>query len=391
MAYFFLGLLNNLPYVVILTAALELLPSDTPTGVIAFVNIFPALIAKAYFPYLLKGEIRYKKRVLLCVGGAFGGMLTTALSTSLYLRLVGVAIASFVSGLGEITYLQSTTRYPSKMTERCVGWFSSGTGAAGLAGASAWWFVRPLGVRSGLSLLSFLPFGMALAFLSLPDNRSTVRTSMTSDETSETLLNHEADSNQVSQQGNGLVREELSLSQKLHLLQPLIFPFILPLVLVYFAEYTINQGIAPTLLYPVPSPKENPLLAKVIYSLRDYYPLYQLTYQTFVFLSRSYTSLLHLPPIPRAWLWLPAIVQFVLMATLSSESLYNWLRESLARPVVIVLIAIEGLAGGSAYVSVMSSIGTLERQNGAMQHQPTRLQAQEYEFKIGCVGVSYYF
>ena len=70
--------------------------------------------------------------------------------------------------------------------------------------------------------------------------------------------------------------------------------------------------------------------------------------QTFVFLSRSYTSLLHLPPIPKAWLWLPAIVQFILMATLTSESLYNWMRESLARSVVIALIAAEGLAGGSA-------------------------------------------
>ena len=40
-------------------------------------------------------------------------------------------------------------------------------------------------------------------------------------------------------------------------------------------EYTINQGVAPTLLYPVPSPNDSPILSAVIKSLRDYYPLWQ--------------------------------------------------------------------------------------------------------------------
>src|SRR5258706_12926712 len=44
--------------------------------------------------------------------------------------------------------------------------------------------------------------------------------------------------------------------------------------MVQFA-YTINQGVAPTLLYPVPSPSDSPILSTVITSLRDYYPLWQ--------------------------------------------------------------------------------------------------------------------
>lgn len=78
--FFILGLLNNLPYVVILTAAIELLPSHVPTGLLAFVNIAPALLAKAIFPYFLKGEIWYAHRVVACVSAAFSGMLVRASS-----------------------------------------------------------------------------------------------------------------------------------------------------------------------------------------------------------------------------------------------------------------------------------------------------------------------
>jgi hypothetical protein len=61
---------------------------------------------------------------------------------------------------------------------------------------------------------------------------------------------------------------------------------------VFQFEYTINQvrmvplsetclyahgaqGIAPTLVYPVPSPSQYWLLSKIIKSIRDYYPLWQ--------------------------------------------------------------------------------------------------------------------
>lgn len=68
-------MLNNSLYVVILTAALELLPKGVPTGVVAFANIFPALVAKAFWPYVLKGEVRYTRRIWSCSAIAFVGML----------------------------------------------------------------------------------------------------------------------------------------------------------------------------------------------------------------------------------------------------------------------------------------------------------------------------
>ena len=338
-------------------------------------------MAKAVFPYWLRGEIRYHLRVWLCTLLAFAGMLSIALVDTLFLRLLGIAIASFASGLGEITYLQYSTRYVPQVTTYCVGWFASGTGAAGLVGASAWWIVRPLGVRLGLSLLAFLSFGTAISFFCvLPEPKKMPVSVPSEDESTEALMS-------LPDQDSDHTRlVALSFSDKMKLLKPMLLPYILPLVLVYFAEYTINQGVAPTLLFIVPDSKQHKLLSMIIHTLRDYYPLYQLVYQAFVFISRSYTSILPLPPIPKAWLWSPAILQVCLLVLLSTESIYDWFKASVARSLVIVLVAVEGLAGGSSYVSVMSHIGGSDRAHTMPQEYSART-IQEYEFKIGSVSL----
>lgn len=73
-----LGTTNNALYVVILTAALELIPKGVPTGVVAFANIAPALIAKAVWPYVLKGKVRYARRVWSCVSLSLVGIMVRA-------------------------------------------------------------------------------------------------------------------------------------------------------------------------------------------------------------------------------------------------------------------------------------------------------------------------
>lgn len=93
---------------------------------------------------------------------SFVGILVVALSGSILPRLGGIALASFSSGLGEMTYLQRATLFSSvargpngeDLGGVAVGWFSSGTGAAGVGGAGLWWVVRGLGVRGGLGLCS---------------------------------------------------------------------------------------------------------------------------------------------------------------------------------------------------------------------------------------------
>ena len=62
-------------YVVILSAALDLVPPSTPKGIIAFCNIFPALVAKIGWPYVLKGRIRYARRLIGCCVISVVGMM----------------------------------------------------------------------------------------------------------------------------------------------------------------------------------------------------------------------------------------------------------------------------------------------------------------------------
>ena len=81
-------------------------------------------------------------------------MQVVAAFDMLNMRLLGIALASLSSGLGELTFLQLSTTYPGTGTGEAVGYFASGTGAAGLLGAALWWFLRSLGVREGVGISS---------------------------------------------------------------------------------------------------------------------------------------------------------------------------------------------------------------------------------------------
>jgi battenin len=175
---------NNVLYVIILSAALDLVPSDVPTGVILVADITPSLLVKIGWPYFVKGKIRYARRILSCSALSFAGMMVRSsfffffrlmemnyswidlrygvcvcvcvwqvivIFSSVPLRLLGISLASVSSGLGEMTFLQLTTRYHGQPG---VSWFASGTGAAGVVGAAFWWLLRHLGVQIGLGLSS---------------------------------------------------------------------------------------------------------------------------------------------------------------------------------------------------------------------------------------------
>lgn len=248
-SFFVLGLLNNMMYVIILTAALELLPSHVPTGLLAFFNITPAVAAKAIFPYMLKGEIQYTTRVWSCTLLAFLGMSFVAMFDVLVIRLCGIAVASFASGLGEITYLQYATRYPQQITSHCVGWFASGTGAAGLVGASAWWIVRPLGVRKGLGVLACFAFGTAIAFfLVLPKARTEAPATalLPPNDATEALM---AEQGPEDDAPSAAAPVHLSTEDKLRLLKPMLIPYVLPLVCVHGRIHDQPRGGSYAVVY----------------------------------------------------------------------------------------------------------------------------------------------
>jgi len=390
LSFFLFGLINNVLYVIILSAALDLVPPSTPKGIIAFCNIFPALLAKVGWPYILKGRIRYAKRLIGCCIVSVTGMIVVALFDSLFMRLLGICLASFSSGLGELTFLQLSTRYhPSSVAGHSVGYFASGTGAAGLVGASMWWVLRGLGVRTGVGLSSVMPLVTPITYyLVLPQPESIasvpILSSYEEEEVAAAYTPLPTDDDTLRLPAKSSV--SLSFEDKWELVKPLLLKYMLPLFAVYTFEYTINQGIAPTLIYPVPSPGRYWLLSKIIKSVRDYYPLWQLVYQTTVFFSRSSISL-GVPPLPARLLPLPAFAQVLILILLAIESgvgIFSEDSQALSFSFVFLLISIEGICGGLAYVNVFYRINQ-EQATADSDGNPERAK-QEREFKIGSIG-----
>ncbi|KAJ3547710.1 hypothetical protein NMY22_g1551 [Coprinellus aureogranulatus] len=399
--------LVQLLYVIILSAALDLVPPSTPKGVIAFCNIAPALVAKVAWPYILKGRIHYSRRLIGCCTLSFLGMVIIALFDGLLVRLLGIAFASFSSGLGELTFLQLSTTYsPPPVAGHAVGYFASGTGAAGLVGAFLWWEVRGLGVRLGVGMSSIMPFVIPLTYHFLLPHSSAflfpVTPNVFDDNFSPppalsalpyTPLAEEEDA-EGEEEGTfapGPVKGvHLTIADKIRLVQPLLMKYMLPLFCVYLFEYTINQGIGPTLLYPVPSKEKSWILSKLIHTVRDYYPLWQLVYQTFVFLSRSSISM-GLPPLPERLLPLPSVVQGFILMTLAYEAAVGFFGSD-DNPTqvkniyfVFFLICLEGICGGLAYVNVFYRINH-EPPDPNIRYNDIELTRQAREFKIGSIG-----
>ncbi|KAI8057993.1 batten's disease protein Cln3 [Syncephalis plumigaleata] len=151
----------------------------------------------------------------------------------------------------------------------------------------------------------------------------------------------------------------MTLWEKLEYTRTLLVPYMLPLFFVYLAEYTINQGVAPTLLFPL---EKTPFK-----KLRDHYVTYQALYQIGVFISRSSVSIVTIKR-----LWIPSLWQVILLGVLLVESLYAWIPTIW---LLFVMILGEGLLGGATYVNCY--------------YQITKTVPAIYrEFSLGAVGAA---
>lgn len=131
-----------------------------------------------------------------------------------------------------------------------------------------------------------------------------------------------------------------SLQDNLRKVKALVIPYMGPLFLVYVAEYTINIGIAPTLLFPV---AESPFR-----EFRGFYPFYSFLYQLGVFISRS-----SIPFFRIYQLYLPSLLQLVNLAILLVQAILYFLPSVW---IVFIIIFWEGLLGGAVYVNSFAAI-----------------------------------
>ncbi|GAB1728572.1 hypothetical protein NU195Hw_g7122t1 [Hortaea werneckii] len=385
-AFWLFGLINNIFYVIILSAALDLVGPAIPKATVLLASIIPGLATKIVVPYIIH-LVPYSLRVLIFAALSTCGMLVVALSpsgadpTSVSSKIAGIVLANISSGAGEVNFLALTHFYG---TQSLAAW-GSGTGAAGLIGAGAYALATTIigfSVHATLLASTVIPLGMLISFFGLlplgplrtTKARDSKYTRLASDDEDAASDNDDTIPEAASllnqrhgrispaydrAQPSRLQQTATSLRTRLHRTRGLIIPYMLPLFLVYVAEYSINQGVAPTLLFPLPT---TPFT-----HFRAFYPTYSAIYQLGVFLSRS-----SLPFLRIKTLYLPTFLQIANFLALTLHALWPYLPSVY---LVFGLVFWEGLLGGLVYVSTFAAIRE-------------EVAEAEREFCLGAVTVS---
>ncbi|XP_055586727.1 battenin-like [Uranotaenia lowii] len=349
-AYWILGLCNNYGYVVMLTAAHDILKgldghgdndgksmaspfAEDPTngydrrpcnklstGAILLADILPALSIKliaSFFP--LWKHFRVGAAVLL----AAGGFLMVAFATTEWMIFLGVIFTSFSSGLGEATFLA----YASYFHKNVISTWSSGTGGAGVIGSLSYTGLAAAGLSPKATMLVMLvvPAAEAASFWLLLRHKDTsgAPSVESGDESSKTTVDYSTlPANE---------RPLESWKQKINYI-PSLFIYMIPLILVYLFEYFINQGMFELVYFP-----------GIWLDQSEQYRVYQVLYQVGVFISRSSVNIVHFKHV-----WIMAVLQFVNVVIFTFEAIYYYMPSIW---IVFVLILWEGLLGGGGYVN----------------------------------------
>lgn len=305
------------------------------TGAVLLADIIPSLTTKMLSPFIFTNT---QLRVIAVIGLSASSFILVAESVSVGMSFFGIICASISSGLGEVTFLS----FSAGFDKRVVSGWSSGTGMAGLAGAGVYTLltsVIQLSPRTTLNLMIVVPIIMAFTFWLLirhPEKNIleavATRRLLESSVPSNRLDLETTDSSVAS-----LVSTELSFRQKLTLAKPLALNFMVPLGLVYFFEYYINQGFFELMFF-----KNNTLRHAVQYRW------YQTLYQLGVFISRSSVELFQIRN-----LWIMPFLQGINFVLFLMHILFPFLGSIY---VAMAIIVYEGLLGGAAYVNTFYRI-----------------------------------
>ncbi|XP_008048873.1 battenin isoform X1 [Carlito syrichta] len=375
--FWLLGLCNNFSYVVMLSAAHDILsherspgnqshvdPGPTPnphnsssrfdcnsvsTAAVLLADILPTLVIKLLAPLGLH-LLPYSPRVLLSGVCAAGSFILVAFSHSVGTSLCGVVLASISSGLGEVTFLSLTAFYPRAV----ISWWSSGTGGAGLLGALSYLGLTQAGLSPQHTLLSMLGIPALLLasyflLLTSPEPQDPGGAEEAETAARQPLINTEVPGSKPGSSSS------LSLQERWTVFKGLLW-YIIPLVVVYFAEYFINQGLFELLFF------RNTSLSHA-----QQYRWYQMLYQAGVFASRSSLRCCRI-----RFTWALALLQCLNLAFLLADVWFSFLPSIY---LIFLIILYEGLLGGAAYVNTFHNIA-LE----------TRDEHREFAMAVACIS-----
>lgn len=366
--FWLLGLCNNFAYVVMLSAAHDILKKQesqnatasslvtlavdvqagnssnsssydcnpVSTAAVLLADILPTLVIKLFAPFVIH-KLPYGARVLFCVVMAATSFLLVSFSSAVWMSILGVIFASISAGLGELSFLSLTVYFSRDV----LGGWGSGTGGAGVAGALLYSGLVQAGLSPQITLLIMLvvPLAMLVSYFfllvpppSFPQWRSSdAGYSAVSSEERRQLMDDSEEEDQEKSTPENRTSGLLTFSEKLQVIKGLL-KFILPLGLVYFAEYFINQGLMELLFFH-----------NFFLSHAEQYRWYQTLYQVGVLLSRSSLCCVKIRK-----LWALSLLQVVNAVFLLFAVGYQFLPSAW---LVFAIVLYEGLLGGAAYVN----------------------------------------
>ncbi|XP_029801935.1 battenin isoform X2 [Suricata suricatta] len=295
--------------------------NSVSTAAVLLADILPTLVIKLLAPLGLH-LLPYSPRVLvsgLCCAGSF---ILVAFSHSVGTSLCGVVLASISSGLGEVTFLSLTAFYPRAV----ISWWSSGTGGAGLLGALSYLGLTQAGLSPQHTLLSMLGIPALLLasyffLLTSPEPQDPGGEEEAETSARQPLIGSEAPEAKPASSPN------LSLWERWTVFKGLLW-YIVPLVLVYFAEYFINQGLFELLFF------RNTSLTHA-----QQYRWYQMLYQAGVFVSRSSLRCCQI-----RFTWVLALLQYYSVEWTTSTPSYQSNQRSFTEPTFAVSRPVSALS-----------------------------------------------
>uniref|UniRef100_H3D912 Battenin n=1 Tax=Tetraodon nigroviridis TaxID=99883 RepID=H3D912_TETNG len=358
--FWFLGLCNNFAYVVMLSAAHDILrkqelgnstatasatsPVDlqgrnssnasrydcnpVSTAAVLLADILPSLTVKLVAPFVIHA-VPYGIRVMICVAMTATSFLLVAFSSAVWMSILGVIFASLSSGLGELSFLALSVFFSRDV----LGGWGSGTGGAGVAGALLYSALTQLGLspRVTLFIMLVIPFSMILSYFFLLVFPAAVPQWKPSENDCRVSCSEERERLIEGEDQRGEEEWDASRPEKWAIIRGLS-KFMWPLCLVYFAEYFINQGLMELLYFP-----------SFFLSHAEQYRWYQTLYQVGVLLSRSSLCCFKIRK-----LWILALLQVLNAVLLLLAVGYQLLPSAW---LVFAIILYEGLLGGAAYVN----------------------------------------
>jgi battenin len=366
LAFFLAGLLNNSSYVIMIAGAKDISPEMV--GLVYVVAMVPSFVIKVSGPYWFH-LVDYRTRIFaasVLMAGCFCMVAVGGIFGFLELQLFGVVLGSTQQGFGEASFLAYTAFFESRVA--LTAW-SSGTGVAGIFGY-AWVVIFTLGFGASFELTLFcaniLPVlfwlnyvclftipsiaregkahqngadGVATAYQPITihaDNTGSVDDN-TGQIDSRALL--QADDKRLIRSDENVDDVDLSaaafnMTLKERMDKTLeLWPFMIPLFVVYFAEYAMQSGVWAAIGFPVDSDHA-----------RDQFYIYSnWMYQVGVFVSRSSGMLWRAD---MKALWTMPTCQLLLLVFFILDAYFKWWYDWS----LLLLCFVVGLFGGAVYV-----------------------------------------